>query len=117
MASFPPLRSGVVGMYPATLGLAYRTEIVQFVNDTEQRWATRPALGDFELTFTDLNGYDLSILRDFFRSTKGAFDATWTMDIGAYHWPNCYFTQDDFTAIEDKPERYTVMLKGRQVRS
>lgn len=116
MAAFPALRSGVVGMYPATLGAAFKTEVVRFVNDSEQRWATWPGLGDFELVFTDVNGYDLSTLLDFFRSVKGQFDATWTLTMNGQTWNNCCFLQDDFTFNEVKPERYSVTLKCRQVK-
>ena len=116
MADFPALRSGVVGMYPATLGVRFNTEVVQFVNDSEQRWAVAPALGDFELTFTDLNGYDFSILVDFFRSMKGQFDQTWTLPMGGQTFNSCTFMQDDITYTESKPNRYTVKLKCKQVK-
>lgn len=114
MAIFPSLKTGVVGMYPTTLGLSYKTEVVQFVNDTEQRWATWPGLGDFELVFTDVDGYDLSTLLDFFRSTKGQFDATWTLVMNGATYNNCTFMQDDFTFTEAKPERYSVTFRCRQ---
>ncbi|WP_321471158.1 hypothetical protein [uncultured Paludibaculum sp.] len=117
MATFPALRSGVVGMYPTTLGRTFKTEVVVFCNDSEQRWATQPALGDFELVFTDINGYDLSTLLDFFRSAKGQFDHTWTLAMNGQVWNNCVFVQDDFTATNSKAERYSVTLKCRQVKS
>jgi hypothetical protein len=116
MADFPALRSGVVGMYPATLGKIYKTEVVQFVNDSEQRWATWPGFGDFELVFTDINGYDLSLLLDFFRSMKGQFDDSWRLIINGQTYTNCCFLQDDFTYTESKPERYSITLKCRQTR-
>lgn len=115
MAVFPALRSGVVGMYPATLGTAFNTEVVQFCNDTEQRWAAWPGVGDFELVFTDINGYDVSTLLDFFRSAKGQLDATWTLTMNGRTWNNCVFLQDDFSWSESKPERYTITLKCKQV--
>jgi hypothetical protein len=116
MATFPALRSGTVGMYPSVLGLAYATEIVQFVNDSEQRWATRVGTGDFELTFTDINGYDLGILLEFFHSTKGQFDSTWSLTINGNTYNNCCFLQDDFAYTDSKQNRYSTSLKCRQVR-
>lgn len=115
-ATFPALKTGVVGMYPAVLGVQYATEVVQFVNDTEQRWASNPGLGNFELTFTNIDGYDLSVLIDFFRSCKGQFDSTWTLAINGQTYTNCTFLSDDITWLENKPERYTLTLKCRQVR-
>lgn len=112
--TFPALKTGVVGMYPATLGLTYRTDVVQFVNDSEQRWATQPALGEFELTFTAVDGYDLSLVMDFFRSQKGQFDGTWTLTINSNTYNNCTFLDDAFTWTERKAERYDFTLKCRQ---
>lgn len=114
MANFPALKTGVVGMYPATLGLTFKTDVVQFVNDTEQRWATWQGVSEFELVFTDIDGYDLSLLVEFFNSVKGQFDATWTLPINGQTYNNCSFLQDDFTYTEAKPERYSVTLKCRQ---
>lgn len=114
-AVFPALRSGVVGMYPSTLGVVFATQVVQFVNDSEQRWSSQAGLGNFELTFTNINGYDLSILLDFFRSVKGAFDTTWTLTMNGSTHTNCTFLQDDFTWTESTPEHYTLTLQCRQV--
>lgn len=113
---FPALHSGTVGMYPAVLGVRYNTEVVTFVNGSEQRWASAPGLGDFELTFTDINGYDLGILLDFFNSVKGQFDSTWVLTMNGVTYNNCVFIQDDFTPAETgKLDHFTITLKCRQV--
>lgn len=102
-------------MYPATLGLRFQTEVVRFVADNEQRWATSVALGDFELVFMDINGYDLGLLRAFFDTQKGRFD-TWALPVNGQTYNNCRFTHDDFTWTETRPNRYTVTLKCKQDR-
>lgn len=114
MAVFPALRSGVVGMYPATLGLMFSTQVVKFVNDSEQRWGTSVGRGDLELVFTDINGYDLSTLYDFFRTAKGQFDNTWSITVNGQTYTNCGFLSDAFEVVESKPGRYSITLKIRQ---
>jgi hypothetical protein len=101
-------------MYPATLGTVFATQVVKFVNDSEQRWGTSVARGDFELVHTDINGYDLSTLYDFFRTVKGQFDTTWDITVNGVAYTNCCLLSDTFEVEESKPGRYSVTLKVRQ---
>ena len=56
------------------------TSAYRFRNGAEQRCVERGERLRFVLTFTDLSGYDVSTLRELWRSTKGGFDATWDID-------------------------------------
>jgi hypothetical protein len=116
MANFPNLKSGQVAMYGTGQTLAYNTGVVQFVNDSEQRWRGMPKLFRGTLSYTDLNGYDLGLLQEFFRSCKGRFDATWSLAIEGQTYNYLAFDQDDFTYTENLPNRYSCSLKVRQVR-
>jgi DMSO/TMAO reductase YedYZ molybdopterin-dependent catalytic subunit len=116
MANFPALRSGQVAMNGTTQTLAYSTGVVQFVNDAEQRWRGMPKLFRGSLVFTDLNGYDLGLLQEFFRSSKGRFDTTWSITIDGQTWNYMAFDQDDFTYTENRPNLFSCTLKVRQVR-
>lgn len=112
---FPTLRSGAVCMYPSTVGTEYRTEIVEFVNDSEQRWPVRAGLGNFELSVTDVNGYDLSNIMDFFATAQGQKATNWTLTVNSITYNNCCFVQDDFIFTESKPNVYSLTLKCKQV--
>lgn len=116
MANFPTLKSGAVAMYGTTQTLAYNTGLVQFVNDAEQRWRGMPQLFRGTLNYTDLNGYDLGLLQEFFRSCKGRLDTTWSLTIDGQTWNDLTFDQDDFTYTESKPNLYACTLKVRQTR-
>ena len=115
MASFPTLRSGQVTMTPLTRGVEFRTLVYTFRNGSEQRCAERGERARFVLTYANLDGYDVATLRDFWRSAKGAFDATWDIEIDGVTYEGCAFEDDAFTASESKPERYSVSLKVMQL--
>ena len=112
---FPTLTSGVVTMTPATIGTGFGTRVMRFCNDTEQRWATRGQHGVFVLALTNISGYDLSNVLDFFRSVKGRFDATWTLTINSTTYSNMALDADDFVVLEQKPNFFTLQVKCRQV--
>jgi hypothetical protein len=115
VASFPTLRSGQVTMTPLTLAVEFRTQVHRFRNGSEQRVAERRERARFLLSYTNLDGYDVSTLRDFWRSTKGGFDATWDITVDGVLYEGCAFEDDEFTATEPKAERYSVSLKVMQV--
>jgi hypothetical protein len=102
-------------MTPLTRAVEFRTQVYRFRNDSEQRVAERGERARFVLTFTNLDGYDVSNLREFWRSMKGAFDATWDVEIDAVLYERCAFEDDAFTATESKAERYSVALKVVQL--
>ena len=73
MTVYGSLGAGAMAMYPATVVNSYVTRVIQFVNSSEQRWTVRGALFGAVLSFQNLNGYDLSLLRNFFVQMKGSF--------------------------------------------
>ncbi len=124
MAALPVLHSGFLAMRPLTLAHEYATDFVQFMDDSEQRWAGRVMNAAFTLVYTDVDSYDLNIMLEFFNSKKGRLvddGLSNTFDITAaeipgqpYHY--CYFDQDVFEATEVRPNRYSFTLKIRQAR-
>jgi hypothetical protein len=111
VASFPTLRSGQVTMTPLTRAVEFRTQVHRFRNGSEQRVAERGERARFVLSYTNLDGYDVSTLRDFWRSTKGAFDPTWDITVDGVLYEGCAFEDDAFTVAESKAERYSVSLR------
>jgi hypothetical protein len=116
MAAFPALKSGRVGMYPLARAVGYSTRVVQFADDSEQRWRGRTRFESFSLEFADVSGYDLGLIRDFWITAKGRMDSTWTITVGGVTYARMEFETDAFTVTETKPERYAVRLLCKQWR-
>jgi hypothetical protein len=116
MASFPTLKSGKVNMYPTTRAKEHGTRVVTFCDDSEQRWKGRAGLATFVLEFTDIDGYDLSTLSDFFRTVKAKFDTTWDLTLDGTTYQHMMFDADEFTFVESKPNRYSIRLACKQWR-
>jgi hypothetical protein len=118
-ATFPTLSSGSGSIrYPLSRSKTYVTGLHRFGNGSEQRWKSVGALQrPLEIQLRGLDGYNLSLVREFFRSMKGAFDSTWSITLGAATYPNCAFDQDDFSPVERKPNLYDLTLRIVQTHS
>ena len=116
MPSFPTLRSGVVTMYGAERTVRQGTGVVQFLDDSEQRWRQHGALAGFTLEFRHIDGYDLANVLEFFRSMKGRFDSTWDLTLGGTLHPYLAFEDDEISWQESKPNRFSLQLRVRQAR-
>ena len=78
---------------------------------------------EFTLTFTAVDGYSISVIREFFNSVGGASSNDWSLDLGTdpetgatLHWDHLLFADDDLTVTHAKANRYNVSVKVRQVR-
>ncbi len=124
MANLPSLVSGAVARYPVTQRTCALTEVVQMVNFSEQRWRKRAKFQEFDLVYTNVNSYDMGVMKDFFISAKGAFVPATLTAPNTFTVPAplgaptnfCVFAQDDFTETETKSNRYTFTLRIKQVR-
>lgn len=114
--SFPTLKSGNTIFYPLQDTHSFGTDVIQFLDDSEQRWRNRLMLRQFRLTFANINAYDQSLILSFFRSQFGSFD-TWSITIGAATHNNLFFASDDYSITEDKPNRYTLSFDVGQTKS
>lgn len=125
MSAFPAISSGAIAMYPLRLTDSRGTTICQFVNGGEQRWRSRAALASFTLSFTNIDGYDLGIVLDFWRQQKGRFvDAALTntfsltlpINGSPQTWDYLVIDQDEFNPVESDPNRFSFTIKLKQVR-
>ncbi len=127
LSQLPALKSGYVAKYPLTIEQNFSTGVFRALNDSEQRWARRQPVFGFQLVYTDVDSYDVNIMREFFLSKKGMFvdgqlTNTFTVvlpdDIlGTFTTYNfCYFYTEDFTTVESKPNLYSFVLKLGQAR-
>lgn len=115
--SFPTLRSGQTVFYPVVDIRSFATGMHRFMDDTEQRWRGRLMLVRYELVFSNINSYDVSKIRNFFRSQFGRFDDTWSLTVGSEVWTDLAFDQDEFPPVEEKRNHFTFQLKILQVKS
>lgn len=117
MASFPTIKNGgSVAMYGTEQAKSFGVSVLQFENDSEQRWLNTRELWEGLLVFTSVSGYDLAAVQGFFRSMKGRFDQTWDITIEGSTWNYLTFDQDDFPQTENKYGRFSFQLKCKQVR-
>jgi len=130
--AFPQLRTGRVAMYPLQMTTSYQTTVVQFYDDTEQRYAERNDFHHFEIAFSSLDAYELEKLYNFWNAAKGAYDSTWDITFnqeegtwllgadpgaGGVTYSDMAFVDDDFKVVESKPDRYSVSLRCVQTRN
>lgn len=119
-------------MYPLTADTSFKTKVVKFYDDTEQRWRQRGQFARFELSFNNIDAYDMETLYNFWTTTKGAYDSTWSITFdqaegtwllgadpgaGGVTYSNMAFEDDKFVAVESTPDRYDVKLVCLQTRS
>lgn len=116
MASFPALATGQIAMYGTDIGRRYATEVVQFCDDSEQRWPTAQGCATFVLNLVDLDGYEVSNVEEFFRSMKGRYDSTWDITVGATLYENMMFEDDQIAWTFTHPLLQSAQIRCRQWR-
>ena len=114
MASFPTLSSGAVALYPLKHVARYPVRVIEFNDDSTQRWKQGAALNEFELVFADLSATDRDTLQTFFDSVKGAYDSTWDITIGGTLYDNMAFEDDAPQWHEKTAESWDVTFRIRQ---
>ena len=115
MATLPKVRGTTQALYPLPRGNHIGGQIQRFVNGAECRFKTSASLAQFELAYTGLFKADRDLLKNFYATTKGAFDNTWTFTLGATTYPALEFLDDSFVSVEGaRPNLYDVTLKFRQ---
>lgn len=116
MASFPNLTCGQPVKYPLQREVHYPCRVLQFGNDTEQRFLIGAQLARFNLQFRRISKADMNTLKGFFETMKGAFDDTWDITLNAELFSYCCFDTDEFKATENRHGQYDVALPVRQAR-
>jgi phage-related protein len=73
MAVFPTLRTGAVAQYPVERSIEFATQVVWFVDGSEQRFAERAgSLKRWVVRLDLLDDSELNALAEFFRAEGGA---------------------------------------------
>jgi hypothetical protein len=101
MSAFPKLKTGAVVQYPASRGLAHATEVLRFLDGTEQRYRTRgPAGRRWAIRLDLLDETEIARLQEFFVAAQGrfgsfSFEDPWDASVH----PDCSLEVDEF-AVE-----------------
>ena len=96
MASFPTLKTGAVAQYPANRTRQFSTQVIRFVDGSEQRFPGYPApLRKWSITLDLLDESELTTLEQFFEAQNGraqpfSFTDPWDGTVYA----NCSFDSD-----------------------
>lgn len=107
-------------MYPLTRNICFATGVFTFVNGSEQRVPDRASYPTFALVFTGINGYDASLIREFFYGRQGAFDNTWSITLAPsaggspLTYTNMFFADDAIDFKDAASERFSVTLRCMQ---
>lgn len=73
MSDFPTLKTGAVQQYPAQRSIEFATEIVRFLDGSEQRFRSyASALKRWVIRLDLLDEAEMHALREFFRNLEGS---------------------------------------------
>lgn len=95
MASFPVLSTGAVAQYPLSFRTTFQTEILKFVDGSEQRYANQATpVRSWVIQLDRLNEGELAALRQFYR-LQGGLTGTFgfTDPASGTVYANCRFDQ------------------------
>ena len=95
---FPTLKTGAVAQYPATKRLKYNTDVIRFLDGTEQRFRENPSvLQQWDIQLDLLDESELAALDQFFLSNQGRFGSfSFTDPWDGTVYPNCSLAGDTF---------------------
>jgi hypothetical protein len=98
MSAFPRLRTGAVAQYPAGRVLSHATEVLKFIDGTDQRYRARgAAVRRWVIRLELLDETEISRLEDFFATAQGrmgtfSFEDPWTGNVHT----DCSLESDEF---------------------
>src|ERR1700690_870278 len=97
MSNFPTLKTGATLQYPAQRTTEFSTDVVRFINGTEQGYrGYRTPLKGLIIQVDLLDETELHVLREFFRTESGAAESfSFTDPWDGTVYPNCNLDGDD----------------------
>ncbi len=95
---FPNLRTGKVAQYPFERNISYATDMVQFLDQSEQVYQDGDAARRrWILSLHELDDNEIATLRDFFEQQQGGKgDFSFTDPYDSTTIPACSFLEDAF---------------------
>jgi len=117
MGSFPTLKTGAVIQYPATRVTQFSSDIVQFLDGTEQRFYIFPkSYHAWIVKLANLDETELQNIRNFIQDMNGAVGTfTFTDPWDAITYPNCSLHETEWTDSVAGPVQSTTSLAIREL--
>jgi hypothetical protein len=119
MTSFPRLKTDAVMQYPAARRLQFASQVIRFVDGSEQRYRERGgALRSWEIRLDLLDEAELGALEEFFVANEGAFGSFAFTDPwdGTEH-SDCSLEGDSFALVLSGEMRGATSVTVRENRS
>jgi hypothetical protein len=119
MARFPLLKTGAVAQYPLEERLAFRNELLWFVDGSRQAYrGAGEALKRWVIRLELLEPSEARTLEEFYMEHKGGFGVFSFVDpVDQQEYPNCSFDQQECTWEFSGERRGAGVLIVRQNRS
>lgn len=119
MGEFPLLKSGVVAQYPLARSVECATEVLRFVDGSEQRFRKHGApVRTWVIRLDLLEEEEMAAIEEFFQSEQGRtgnFAFTDPRDGSTY--PSCSLASDSVELSFDEPGRGSTVLVVRENRN
>jgi phage-related protein len=119
VASFPTLKTGAVAQYPSDQVQSFSTQVMRFLDGSEQRFPGYGAtLHRWAIRLDLLDESELAGLEQFFESEggrAGSFSFTDPFDGTVY--TNCSFDGDELSFVFNGPQRGKTSVTIRENRS
>jgi hypothetical protein len=115
MAQFPILKTGAVAQYPLVWTRSFRTDIVAFLDGSEQRFRNSSSvLHAWEIDLAKLDELELASVEQFFLGNQGQANLFVFTDPGSgANYPNCSIDGADLILESTAPlsGRTTVVVR------
>jgi len=107
MSAFPTLKTGATLQYPAQRATEFSTDVVKFVDGSEQRFrGYQTPLRRWSIRLELLDETELHTLREFFRTQSGAAESfSFTDPWDGTVYPNCSLDGDEMAEELDDAEQ------------
>ncbi len=116
MSAFPRLKTGAVTQYPVSRVLSRPTEVLRFVDGTDQRYRARAGTGRrWVVNLELLDDTEIARLREFFEGAQGrygtfSFEDPWTGNVHT----DCSLENDGFEIEQVEEGRAGLTLVVRE---
>ena len=119
MANFPTLKTGAIVQYPLTTQIQFETDVVGFMDGSEQRYAGFPALlRQWTIRLDLLDEAELNATIEFFRAQSGGAGVfSFTDPVDGTVFPSCRFGADSIQTSMDADGRCAAAIVVQQDRS
>ena len=115
MSDFPTLRTGAVIQYPADKETSFSTQVIRFVDGSEQRFRDfGSSLRRWIIRYDQLDETEMASIRIFFRAQRGAAGTFRFIDPwDATEYANCSLEGDEMleTFVDIGRARTTLVVK------